>query len=107
MHGLHVILHLVRSREFLTAHRTREHFALLALVIEERVPLEAVLVFEGLLKIEFGALRALIHAFADGRITEEVQAAHRHLRELFSRVLGLRCRASSHATFRCLTTARR
>lgn len=72
MHGLHVILHLVGPRELLGAYRTGEHLALMALVIEERVPLEAVLVLKGLLNVEFGALGALIDALADGSVTEEI-----------------------------------
>lgn len=72
MHGLHVVLHLVGPRELFGAYRTREHLALMAFVIEERVPLEAVLVLKGLLDVEFGALGALIDALADGSVTEEI-----------------------------------
>lgn len=70
MHGLHVILHLVGPRELLAAHRTGEHLALMALMVEERVSLEAVLILERLLDVKFGTLGALIHALADGRVTE-------------------------------------
>lgn len=76
MHGLHVILHLVGSRELFAADRTREHLALVALVVEERVPLETVLVLEGLLDIEFCAFSALVDTLIDGCVTEEVQAPH-------------------------------
>lgn len=76
VHGLHVILHLVRSRKFLAAHRARKHLALMALVVEERVSLKAVFVFEGLLDVELRAFGALIYTLADGCVTEEIQAAH-------------------------------
>lgn len=72
MHGLHVVLHLVGSRELLGAYRTGEHLALMTLVVKERVPLEAVLVLKRLLDVEFGALGALINALADGSVTEEI-----------------------------------
>lgn len=107
MHGFHVIFHFVRSRKFLAAHRTWKHLALVALVVEKRVPLKAVFVFEGLLDVELRALGALIYTLADGRVTEEIQAAHRHLRQLLGGVLRLRCSATSHASLWGLTTARR
>lgn len=44
----------------------------MALVVEEGVPLEAVLVFERLLDVELGAFGALINALADGGVTEEI-----------------------------------
>lgn len=72
VYGLHVILHLVRTREFLGAYRAGEYLALMALVVEERVPLETVLVLEGLLDVKFGAFGALINAFVDGSVTEEI-----------------------------------
>lgn len=72
VHGLHVILHLVRPRELLAADRAGKHLALMTLVIEERVSLEAVLVLERLLDIELGAFGALINALVDGSVTEEI-----------------------------------
>lgn len=72
MHGLHVVLHLVRPRELLSAYRTGKYLALMALMVEECVPLEAVLVFKRLLDVELGALGALIDALADGSVTEEI-----------------------------------
>lgn len=72
VHGLHVVFHLVGPRELLGAHRTGEHLALMALVVEERVPLETVLVLKRLLDVELGALGALVDALADGSVTEEI-----------------------------------
>lgn len=86
MYGLHVVLHLVGPRELLGAHRAREHLALVTLVVEERVPLEAVLVLERLQYIRLGAFQTLVNAFGHGGIPEQVQAADRHLGQLLGRV---------------------
>lgn len=72
MHGLHVVFHFVRTRELFGAYRTGEHLALMALVVEKGVSLEAVLVFKRLLDVELGAFGALIDALADGSVTEEI-----------------------------------
>lgn len=79
VNSLHVILHFVGSREFLAAHRTGENFPLVAFVIEEGVPLEAVLVLEGLLNVNFGALRALVDALGYRSVAKKIKAPHRHL----------------------------
>jgi len=44
----------------------------MTLVVEERVPLEAVFVFKRFLDIELGALGALINALTDGSVTEKI-----------------------------------
>ena len=72
MYCFHMVLHLIRSGEFLSTNGTGEDFPLVTLVIQERVSLEAVLVFEGLLNIKFGTFSALINAFRNGRISEEI-----------------------------------
>lgn len=104
VHGLHVILHFVRPGELLAAYRAREHLPLVALVIEESVPLEAVLVLERFLYVELRALGALINALGDRGVTKEIQPAHGHLGQLFGRILRVGGRATSHASFRDLTT---
>lgn len=86
---LHVVLHLVGTRELLLAHRTREHLSRRALVVQERVPLEAVFVLERLLDILLCAFRALIDAVVDFRIAEEIESAHRHFRQVFRLVIRL------------------
>jgi len=90
VYGLHVVLHLVGSRELFGAHRAREHLALVALVVQERVPLEAVLVLERLQYVRLGALQTLVDALGHGGVPEQVEAAHRHLGELLGRVAGRR-----------------
>lgn len=72
VHGFHVVLHLVRTREFLAAYRAGKHLALMTLVVEERVPLETVLVLEGLLDVVLRTFGALINALANGSVTEEI-----------------------------------
>lgn len=106
MHGFHVILHLVRPGELFAADRTREYLPLVALVVEERVPLEAVLVLKRLLYIELRALGALVNALGDRGVTKEIQTAYGHLRQLFRGVLGVRRRAASHTSLRYLATRR-
>jgi len=90
VHGLHVVLHLVGPRELLGAHRAREHLALVALVVEERVPLEAVLVLERLQYVRLGTFQTLVDAFGHGGVPEQVQPADRHLGQLLGRVAGRR-----------------
>lgn len=90
VHGLHVVFHLVRPRELFGAHRAREHFALMALVVQERVPLEAVFVLERLQYVSLGALQTLVDALGHGRIPKQVEAPDRHFRQLFGRVAGRR-----------------
>lgn len=103
---LHVVLHFVGPRELLAADGTGEDLALVALVVEERVPLEAVLVLEGLLDADLGALGALVDALAYRGVPKEVEPAHRHLGQLFGRVLGLGGGATAHAPLGYLPTGR-
>lgn len=107
VHRLHVILHLVRPGELLAADGAREHLSLVALVVEERVPLEAVFIFERLLDVEFRALGALVNALGYRGVTKEIQAAHRHLCQLFGGILGVRGRATPHASLWHLAAGRR
>lgn len=72
MHGFHVILHFIGSREFFATNWTWKDFTLMTLVIEEGVSLEAVFVFKGLLNVDFGALGALIDALRNRCIAEEI-----------------------------------
>ena len=57
-----VLFHLVRTRELLSADRTRENFASDALVVEERVSLEAVLVLEALKYLDLFTLNTSVGA---------------------------------------------
>ncbi|EFA03848.1 hypothetical protein TcasGA2_TC013964 [Tribolium castaneum] len=107
VYSLHVIFHFVGSRELLLAHGARKHFALVSFVVEERVPLEAVLVFERLLDVHFGALRALIHALVDGGVAEEVEPPDGHLRQLLGGVLALGGGAAARPTLHRLASRRR
>ena len=104
MHRLHVVLHLVGPGELLGADRTGEDFALLSLVVEERVPLEAVFILEGLLYVHFGALRALIHALGYRRVSEQIQPSDRHLGQLLGRILRLRGGPAPHSPLGHLST---
>ncbi|KAJ8870966.1 hypothetical protein PR048_027268 [Dryococelus australis] len=88
MDRLHVVLHFVWARELLGTDRAREHLPLVTLMVEEGMPLEAVLVLEGLLHICLGALGALVHALGDRCVAEQVEASHTHLGQLFGRVLA-------------------
>lgn len=85
-----MILHFVGPGKLFRAHRTREHFPLLPLVIQEGVPLEAVFVFERFREVHFGALRALIYALVYRRVPEQIQPSHRHFGELLGGILALR-----------------
>lgn len=87
MRRLQVVLHLVRSRELLAAHRTGEDLALRPLVVQEGVSLETVLVLERLGDVLFGAFRALVHPVADDGVLEEIQSAHTHLGQLLGRIV--------------------
>ena len=107
VHGLHVVLHLVGPGEFLAADRAREHLPLVALVVEESVSLEAVLVLERLLYVELRALGALVDTFGYRGVTKEIQAAHRHLGQLFGWILRVGRGATSHASLRHLAARRR
>ena len=80
VHLLEVLLHLVRARELLLTNRAREHLPVGALVIEEGVPLEAVLVLKALDDLHLLALDAAVRAVAgDVRVLEQVEAAHAHV----------------------------
>lgn len=86
--GLQVVLHLVGSRELLSAHRAGEDLTLSALVVQEGVSLEAVLILERLLDILFSTLRTLIDALADHRVPKEIKSPHTHLGQLLGRIIG-------------------
>ena len=105
--GLHVVLHLVGPGELFAANRAREHLPLVALVVEERVPLEAVLVLERLLYVELRALGALVDTLGYRGVTKEIQAADGHLGQLFGWILRVGGGATSHASLRHLTAGRR
>lgn len=106
VNGLHVVLHLVGPGELLLADWAREHLPLVALVVEERVSLEAVFVFERFLYIDFGTLGALVHALVYRRIPEQIQPSDGHFRELLRRVLALRGGAASRSSFDGLAAGR-
>ena len=80
VHLLQMLLHLVRTRKFFLAHWTWEHLTLLALMIQEGMALEAVLVLEGL-----QYLHLLTFKTPEGAITrhlcilQQVQPSHRHI----------------------------
>jgi hypothetical protein len=99
-----VVLHLVGPRELLGADRTGEDLALVAFVVEEGVPLEAVLVLEGLLYVDLGALGALVDALGYRGVAKQIEPAHRHLRQLLGRVLGLGGGPATHAPLWDLAT---
>lgn len=107
MYRFHVILHLVRPRKLLLAHRTGKNLPLVSLVVQERVPLETVLILESLLDVHLGALRTLVHPLVDGGVPEQVQPPDGHFGELFGGVLALRRGPTSHPPFRGLSAAGR
>lgn len=75
-----MLLHLVGSGELLKADRAGEDLALLALVVEEGVPLEAILVLERLEDLHFVALEAAVGAVTgDLGVAQQVQSPHRHV----------------------------
>ena len=84
VHRLEMVFQLVRSRELATAHQTGKHLALVALVIEVSVPLEAILILERPRHVLLLAGDAAVHAFLrHGSVAEQVQAPDRHLLQLF------------------------
>jgi len=107
MHGLHVVLHLVRPGELLAADRARKHFPLVALVVEEGVTLEAVLIFESLDHVGLFTLYALVHALGDGRVAEQVESSDRHLGQLLCCLVGARRPPARTPTHVCLGRRRR
>ena len=77
-----VLFHLVRTRELLSADRTRENFASDALVVEERVSLEAVLVLEALKYLHLFALSTSVGAVIGYEgVFEQVESADGHIGE--------------------------
>jgi hypothetical protein len=62
MNLFQVLFHLVWPRELFLADRAREHLALLALVIQERMPLEAVFVFKTFIQLHFLTFKTAIRA---------------------------------------------
>jgi hypothetical protein len=75
-----MLLHLVRTRELLLADDAGKDLASGTLVIEEGVPLEAVLVLEVLADLHALALDAAVRAVGgEGSVAEKVQPADRHL----------------------------
>lgn len=107
MDSFHVVLHLVWSGELFAADGTGEDLPLVALVVKECVSLEAVLVLESFLDIEFGTLGALVDAFGDRSIAEQIKSTHGHLRQLLGRVLRLAGGATAHTPFGHLSRRRR
>jgi len=78
-----MVFQFIGSGEFTTTHQTREHLALVTLVIEIGVPLEAVLILESPRHVLLLAWDATVHAFLrDGSVAKQVQAADRHFLEL-------------------------
>lgn len=75
-------------------------------MVKKRVPLEAVLVFEGLLHVDLCALRALVHSLVDRRVPEQIQPPNGHLGQLLGRVLALRGRPAAGPPFDGLTARR-
>ena len=66
-----MLFHLVRTRELLLADDTRKDLARGALVVEEGVPLEAVLVLEVLADLHALALDATVRAVGrEGGVTK-------------------------------------
>lgn len=104
VYGLHVVFHFVWSGEFLAAHGAGKNLPLVALVVQKGVPLEAVLVLEGLLDVGLRALGALVDALGYGSVAEKVETSDRHLRELLGRVLRLGGGSSTHPTLGHLPT---
>ena len=79
---LQVLLHLVRPRELLGADRARKHLAGDALVVEERVPLEAVLVLEALKYLHLLALSTSVGAVIGYEgVFEQVESTDGHIGE--------------------------
>ena len=88
---LEVLLHLVRSGELLLTHGARKHLPIVTLVIEERVPLETVLVLKALDNLDLLALNAPVGAVArDVGVLEQVKAPDAHVLETLGLRPGLR-----------------
>ena len=86
---LEMLLHLVWPGELLLTHGAREHLPVGALVIQEGVSLETVLVLKALDNLDLLALDAPVGAVAgDVGVLEQVEAADAHVLE----ALGLRPR---------------
>ena len=80
MRRLQMTLHLVRPTELFLANGTRKDFALDALVVEERVPLEAVLVLEALKYLHLFALSTSVGAVIGYEgVFEQVESADGHV----------------------------
>ena len=78
-----MVFQFVGSGELATAHQTRKHLALVALMIEIGVSLEAVLILESARHVLLLAGYAAVHALLrDGSVAKQVQAADRHLLQL-------------------------
>ena len=88
---LEVLLHLVGPGELLLTHGAREHLPVVALVIEEGVTLETVLVLKALDNLDLLALDAPVGAVAgDVGVLEQVEAADTHVLETLGLRPGLR-----------------
>ena len=104
---LQMLLHLVRPRELFLADDAGKHLPGSSLVIQESVPLEAVLVLKGPRHVILLARDAAVHAFlGDGSVAEQIQAADRHLLQLF-RVVGIGGAAVEAGTIRRIRLRRR
>ena len=107
MNRLEVVFELVWPRKFTAADQAREDFALVTFMIEVGVPLEAVLVLKGPRHVILLARDAAVHAFlGDGSVAEQIQAADRHLLQLF-RVVGIGGAAVEAGTIRRIRLRRR
>lgn len=87
MSRFHVILHFIRPGELLATYWTREHFTMFSFVVEEGVPLEAVLIFESLLDIFFRTFGALVYSFRYACIAEKIQASNGHFRKMLGLII--------------------
>lgn len=75
-----MLLHLVRPRELFLADDAGKHLPGSSLVIQESVPLEAVLVLEVLADLDALALDATVRSVRGQRgVSEQIEAANRHL----------------------------
>lgn len=99
-----MVLHFVGPGELLAADGAWEDLALVSLVIQESMSLEAVLVLKGLLDVDLGAFCALVDTLRDRGISEQIQTPDGHLGELFGRVLRLRGGPATHPAFGHLAT---
>lgn len=91
VHLLQMLLHFVWPGELLLTHGAGEHLPVVALVIEEGVPLETVFVLEALDNLDLFALNAPVGAIArDVGIFEQVEAPDTHVLEALGLCPGLR-----------------